>query len=152
MKFYLHCIFTFLCNYQNTSTKIKPELKRNILIFGYGINFKYKGELVHSYVVTKFILPLIGDLDFSTLTYDNTCAYLDNKHICNAESKEHMLDLMTFCKKIEPFVNYYKRLITSYINTAHSILEHADKSDIASDTTETIHVELPPLWFPDSLG
>ena len=35
-----------------------------------------------------------------------------------------MLDLMTFCKKIEPFVNYCKRLITSYNNTAHSILKH----------------------------
>ena len=30
------------------------------------------------YVVTKFILPSIGDLDFSKLNYDNTCAYLDN--------------------------------------------------------------------------
>ena len=31
------------------------------------------------YVVTKFILPSIGDLNFSPLTYDNTCAYLDKK-------------------------------------------------------------------------
>ena len=34
-----------------------------------------------------------------------------------------MLDLKTFCKKIESFVNYYKRLINSYNNTAHNILE-----------------------------
>ena len=34
-----------------------------------------------------------------------------------------MLDLKTFCKKIEPFVTYYKRLITSYNNTACDILE-----------------------------
>ena len=34
-----------------------------------------------------------------------------------------MLDLETFCKKIEPFVAYYKRLIKSYNNTAHNILE-----------------------------
>ena len=32
-----------------------------------------------------------------------------------------MLDLMTFCKKIKPFVLYYKRLINSY-NTTHNIL------------------------------
>ena len=38
--------------------------------------------------------------------------------------KKIMLDFMTFCKKIEPFVNYYERLITSYNNTAHSILKH----------------------------
>ena len=50
--------------------------------------------LVHSfdrfYVVTKFILSSIGDLKFSKLNYDNTCAYLDNKKICNTDSKEHV--------------------------------------------------------------
>ena len=34
-----------------------------------------------------------------------------------------MLDLKTFCKKIEPFVAFYKRLIKSYNNTMHNILE-----------------------------
>ena len=34
-----------------------------------------------------------------------------------------MPDLKTFCKKIELFVIYYKRLINSYINTVHNILE-----------------------------
>ena len=41
----------------------------------------------------------------------------------NIESKKHMLDLMTFCKKIEPFELYYKRLIKMYKNTDHNILE-----------------------------
>ena len=83
--------------------------------------------LAHSfdrfYVVTKFILPSIGNLNFSKLNYDNTCAYLYNKTICNTDSKKHMLDLMTFCKKIEPFVLYYKRLIKSH-NTAHNLLKN----------------------------
>ena len=35
-----------------------------------------------------------------------------------------MLDLRTFCKKIEPFVIYYKRLIKSYNHTAYNILEN----------------------------
>ena len=127
MRFYLYSIF--ICYfYQCTSTKIKPELKKNILNFGYGINYKYEGMLAHSfdrfYVVTKFILPSIGDLNFSKLNYDNTCAYLDNKNVHDTDSKKHMLDLMTFCKKIEPFVLYYKRLIKSYNNTAHNILEN----------------------------
>ena len=91
------------------------ELKKNILNFGYGINYKYEGMLANSfdrfYVVTKFILPSIGDLNFSKLNYDNTCAYLDNTNISHdTDSKKHMLDLMMFCKKIEPFVLYYKRL------------------------------------------
>ena len=76
------------------------------------------------YVVTKFILPSIGHLIFSTLNYDNTCAYLHNKNVNNTDSKKHMLDLMTFCKKIEPFMLYYKRLIKSYNNSAHNILEN----------------------------
>ena len=72
----------------------------------------------------KFILPPLGDLNFSTLNYDNTCAYLDNKNLCDTDSKKCMLDLKTFCKKIEPFVLHYKRLINSYNNTAHNILEN----------------------------
>ena len=71
--------------YQCTSTKIKLELKKNILHFGYGINHKYESMLAHIfdrfYVVTKFILPTIGDLNFSKLNYDNTCAYLDINNI-----------------------------------------------------------------------
>ena len=82
--------------------------------------------LAHSfnrfYMVT--ILPSIGHLNFSTLNYDNTCAYLDNKNMCNTDSKKYMLDLMTLCKKIEPFVLYYKRLIKSYNNTTQNILKN----------------------------
>ena len=127
MKFYLYYIF--ICYfYWSTSTKIKSELKKNILNFGHGINYKYAGMLAHSfdrfYVVTKFILASIGDLNFSKPNYDNTCAYLDNINICNTDSNKHMLDLITFCKKIEPFVLYYKRLLKSYNNTAHNILEN----------------------------
>ena len=51
-------------------------------------------------------------------------AYLDNENICNTDSKKHMLDLMTFCKKTEPFVLYYKGLIKSYNNTMHNILKN----------------------------
>ena len=48
--------------------------------------------LAHSfdrfYVVTKFILLSIGDLNFSTLNYDNTYAYLDNKEHTQYRIKE----------------------------------------------------------------
>ena len=68
MRFYL--ILNFICYlYQSTSTKIKPELKKNILNFGYGINYKYEDMLAHSlgrfYIVTKFMLPSIEDIIFS---------------------------------------------------------------------------------------
>ena len=126
-KFYL--IFSFICYfYQSDSTKIKPELKKNILNFGYRINYKYEGMLAHSfdrfYVVTKFTLPSIGELQFSKLNYDNTCMHLDNKNTYNTETRKHILDLVAFYKKIEPFVIYFKRLIKSYSNTAHNILRN----------------------------
>ena len=59
--------------------------------------------LAHSfdrfYMVTKFILPSIEELQFSKLNYDNMCAYLDNKNTYNTETRKHMLDLVKFCKK-----------------------------------------------------
>ena len=83
--------------------------------------------LAHSfdrfYVVTKFMLPTIGDLKFSKLDFDDTCAYMENKFAQNAESRRYMLELKAFCNKIKPFVTYYKRLISSYNNTVHNILE-----------------------------
>ena len=35
--------------YDGSTVDIMPELKRNILNFGYGVNFKYKGMLSHSF-------------------------------------------------------------------------------------------------------
>ena len=118
------CIIFQFCI--GTSVAIKLELKRNILNFGYGINYKYEGMLRLSfnrfYVVTKFMLPMI-DLKFSKLDVDDTCAYTDNKFAQNTESRKYMLELKAFCNKIKPFVTYYKTLIHSYNNTAHNILE-----------------------------
>ena len=83
--------------------------------------------LAHSfervYVVTKFILPSIRDLDFSKLDYDNTYTYLNDRNICNADTKKYLLDLPVFCKQIEPYMAYYKRQIKSYNKTAQSILK-----------------------------
>ena len=41
-----------------------------------------------------------------------------------------MLDMKTFCKKIEPFVVYYKRLIKSYNSTMHNIMPRVQKCGI----------------------
>ena len=99
--------------------------------FGYEINYKYEGMLMHFfdrfYVVTKFILHSIGDLKFSNLNYANTCAYMDNKDAQRTEMRQYMLNLRIFCKKIQPFVNYYKRLIKSYNQIVHYILDNKIK-------------------------
>ena len=79
---------------------------------------------LHSFDRFYVVLPFIGDLNFSKLNYDNTCAYLDIKNVNDTESKKHMLHLISFCKMTEPFITYYKRLIKSCNNTAHNILEN----------------------------
>ena len=60
--------------------EIKPELQKNILKLGYGINYKYEGMLVHSferfYVITKFILQTLDDLKLSLIRYVKECNYL----------------------------------------------------------------------------
>ena len=48
---------------------------------------------------------------------------MNNKNAQDTETRKYMLDLNTFCKKVEPFVIYYRRLINSYNNTTHNILE-----------------------------
>ena len=82
--------------------------------------------LAHSfdifYVVTQFILPSIKDLNFSKLISDST--YLDAKNIGTAENKKYILDLLAYCKKIRPYVDYYKKYIKSYNNTVHHILKN----------------------------
>ena len=105
MKVYSLFIFIICCIYRYAFVEIKPELKKNILKFGYSINYKYEGMPGHSidrfYVVTKFILPAIEDLKFSTLNFNSNCKYLkehDKEH--TAEAKQHSLDLTTYCRKI----------------------------------------------------
>ena len=48
------------------------ELKRNVLKFGYGLNYKCKGTLSHSleilYIVIKFELPKVEDLKLMTIS------------------------------------------------------------------------------------
>ena len=52
------------------------ELQNNILKFGYRINYKYMGMISHSfdrfYIITKFELPRVQDLQFTTIPYDKT--------------------------------------------------------------------------------
>ena len=90
-----------ICRY--ASVEVMPELKKNILNFGYGINFRYEGMLAHSfdrfYVVTKFILPTISDLKFSTINFDETCNYLQEKNGHNKEAKNIFLILVYIVRK-----------------------------------------------------
>ena len=75
----------FICMYESSAVDIMPELKRNILNFGYGVNFKYEGMLSHSfdrfYVVAKFELPKVEDLKLTTVDFNSKCCYLAHNDI-----------------------------------------------------------------------
>ena len=111
------CLFTYV--YDNSAVDIMPEFKRNILKFGYGVNFKYEGMLSHSfdrfYVVTKFELPKAEDLQFTAIDFDPTCSYL------NCEGK-YMPKLKRHCLTIAPYIDFYQRQIMYYNLTAYRIL------------------------------
>ena len=74
------------------------------------------------YVVTLFILPTIGDLKSSTINFDETCDYLQEKIGHNKEAKEYISDLRVNCKKIVPLINYYGEKISYFNHTVHNIL------------------------------
>ena len=85
MKLQLYIVLILICVYRYIMIEIcssDTELKRNVLKFGYGIDYKYDSTLSHSfdrfYVVTKYELPRVEDLKLATISYSSNCTYLDN--------------------------------------------------------------------------
>ena len=103
------CLLLFV--YDSSAIYIMPKLKRNILNFGYGVNFKYEGMLSHSfdqfYIVTKFELPKTKDLRLATFKFDLKCSYAK---------------LLKYCMKIAPYARLYQRQIQYYNRTAYDTL------------------------------
>ena len=112
-----------------SSVKIRPELQKNILKFGYGINYKYEGMLAHSfdrfYVVTKFTLPKLDDLKLSSINYNKDCKCLqalDDQD--NEQIKQNIKYLLFYCNKLRPFMVFYKMQIKACNVMAHHILKN----------------------------
>ena len=65
-----------------SAVSIMPELKQNVLRFGYGVNYRYEGMLAHSfdrfYVVTKVELPKVTDLNLTMFQFDYNCSHVAN--------------------------------------------------------------------------
>ena len=89
-----------------------PELNRNILNFGYGINYKYERMLSHQsdrfYVVTKLILPTIEDITISAITFNMECSCSHIKLDKKTHAVKHLLSIRNICSGILPFIYYYK--------------------------------------------
>ena len=124
MKFHLIITVVILivltCMYNNLAIDTKPELKNNVLNFGYRVNFKYEGVLSHSFdrfhVVTKFEMPKVKDLKLMIFTFD-----LTYKHLNNPKSYIHFY--LKHCQKIAPYVKFFQKQIEYYNKTAYNILE-----------------------------
>ena len=109
--------------------EIKPELQKNILKFGYGLNYKYEGMLGHSfdrvYVVTKFILPTLDDLKMSPIENNKDCKYIRKLDDQNYENiKQNIRDLLLYCAKLRPYITFYKMQINSHNIAVHHILKN----------------------------
>ena len=125
--FYFICIFILVREYIAFDIDIgEVGLPQNILKFGYGINYKYIGKVSHSfdrfYVVTKFELPKVEDLQFEDIPYDSECTHLD-------QSKPGQIlglikEVQRYCKKIAPHIQYYRKQIAYYNQTAADILSN----------------------------
>ena len=89
------CLFT--CVYDSSALDIMPKLKRNILNFGYGVNFKYEGMLSHSfnriYVVAKYELPKVSNLKLTMIEFDLTYSHLNSDKKYMTKLKKHCLGI-----------------------------------------------------------
>ena len=78
----LSVILIILCMYSTSAVSIMPELKCNVLRFGYGVNFRYEGMLSHSfdrfYMITKIEIPEVLDLNLTLFQFDNNCSHVVN--------------------------------------------------------------------------
>ena len=102
------------------------ELQNNSLKFRYGINYKYVGVISHSfdrfYVVTKFELPKIQHLQYTTIPYDKGCNHLEEAKTRGGYSIGMIGEIKQYCIKIAPHIDYYKKQIEYYNQTASDIL------------------------------
>ena len=113
------CLLLFM--YNSSAIDIIPELKRNILNFGYGVNFKYKGMVSHSfdqfYIVMKFELPKTKDLRLATFKFDFECSYANH-----TSTNTNYAKLLKYCMKMALYTQLYQRQIQYYNQTAYDTL------------------------------
>ena len=95
------CLLVFV--YDCSAVDIMPQLKKNILNFGYRVNFKYEGMLSHSFdrfhIVTKFELLKTKDLKLATFGFDFEYSYANHMTTSNT----NYVKLLSYCMKTAPY-------------------------------------------------
>ena len=66
------------------------------------------------YVVAKFELPKVEDLRYTTVDFDSKCSYL-------ASNDTYLRKLVRHCLKIMLYMEFFKRQIRYYKNTAQKM-------------------------------
>ena len=99
-----------------------PELKKNVLNFRYSANFKYEGMLTNLfdrfYVVAKYEITKVEHLQFTTFSFDLIC------YLLNISRKSYLLRYIRHCRRIAPYVKFYKQQIDYYNQTTYNILQN----------------------------
>ena len=125
-------ILFFLLNVLVSGTSavsIMPELKQNVLRFGYRVNFRYEGMLAHSfdrfYVVTRIEIPEVSDLNLTVFQFDYNCTHVKNIEKDTRFKVPDMIRNMfnVYCRNIIPYMYLYKHQVEYYEKTVYNILE-----------------------------
>ena len=112
-----------------SAVSIMPELKQNVLRFGYRVNFRYEGMLAHSfdrfYVVTRIEIPKVSDLNLTVFQFDYNCSHVthiekDTKFKIPITIKDMF---KVYCRNIIPYMYLYKHQVEYYEKTVYNILE-----------------------------
>ena len=115
--------------YSTSAVSIMPELKQNILRFGYGVNFRYEGMLAHLfdrfYVVTRIEIPKVLDLNLTVFQFDYNCTHVTN---IEKDTRFKVLDMIrdmfnVYCRNIIPYMYLYKHQVEYYEKMVYNILE-----------------------------
>ena len=115
--------------YGTFAVSIMPELKQNVLRFGYGVNFRYEGMLAHSfdrfYLVTRIEIPKVSDLNLTLFQFDYNCSHVTNIEKDIKFKVPSMIKDMfkVYCKNIIPYMYLYKHQVEYYDKTVYNILE-----------------------------
>ena len=80
-----------------------------------------KGMLTHLFnrfnVVTKYEIPRVEQLQYTTFAFDLMCSHLNI-------SKSPLLRYIKHCRRITPYVKFYKQQIDYYNSTAYNLLQN----------------------------
>ena len=69
------------------------------------------------YVVTKYKIPKVEHLQCTTFTFDLMCNHLNS-------SKSPLLRCIKHCRRIAPYVEFYKQQIDYYNQTTYNLLQN----------------------------